>query len=272
MTTLIDPFDLELQDAWARAHPCTLPSKRMWSTGPLLVKTTTCYVYAVGSGQALKYPVEEWEAAASQIAGSDVACPVYSWNPATRELLMQRAVEDLFEVINRARTQDGPVPLRWVCTWAHALLRMCSAVHARALLHGDIKPDNVFVMDAERSIRLGDWGRSVDLSGYKPDQMFSSPRPDVFMLMSNYKSWRYQIDYVGVCGVVYALLHREYLDRLVHVHGRWTVPKRVHPRFVHMFDTLLNHEGCDPIPDLESLVDPWTEDTGQESMHRLQQE
>ena len=133
---------------------------------------------------------------------------------------------------------DEPLALFFVAE----LLRTVEAMHARGIIHGDIKPDNVLIrLDAladipwtaqyqrdgrggwsAKGITLIDFGRAIDTRAFQPGATFVADWeagladcPEIREL----RPWTYQIDYYGLAGVVHSLLFGKYMETVVENRG-----------------------------------------------------
>lgn len=123
------------------------------------------------------------------------------------------------------------------------LLRTVEALHARQLIHGDLKPDNVLArLDdpgpetdwsatyfasgahgwAQKGLCLIDFGRGIDVRAFAPDAAFvadwATSAADCAE-MRELRPWTYQVDYYGLAGVVHSLLFGKYMETLAEKSG-----------------------------------------------------
>lgn len=140
------------------------------------------------------------------------------------------------------------------------------ALHECKIIHGDLKPDNILLRAipavSVQCIQLIDFGRSIDMSlmpeGMTFDQIVMT---DTFTCieMRTGRPWTYQTDLFNLANTAHCLLFGDYMKVLETKHtGRWAIQSKL-PRHVNsefwgtFFDTLLNIESCDALPDLETL-------------------
>ncbi|KAG0650694.1 Checkpoint serine threonine-kinase BUB1 [Hyphodiscus hymeniophilus] len=149
----------------------------------------------------------------------------------------------LLEVINIARadsTAAGPGVMdeSLVMFFAIELFRTIEALHAKGILHGDLKADNCLVrLDAlpdsdvwstkyrrdgtggwnKKGIALIDFGRGIDMKVFRPDVQFIADwktGPGDCAEMRELRPWTYQIDYHGLAGIVHSMLFGKYIDTI----------------------------------------------------------
>lgn len=123
------------------------------------------------------------------------------------------------------------------------LFRTIEALHAKNLIHGDLKGDNVLVRFddhgpetdwsatyfpsgahgwASKGICLIDMGRGIDMKHFRPDVAFiadwKTSEADCAE-MRELRPWTYQIDYYGLAGIVHSLLFGKYMETLAEKAG-----------------------------------------------------
>jgi checkpoint serine/threonine-protein kinase len=146
----------------------------------------------------------------------------------------------LLDLVNLAR-EDAPsggmdeILAMW-CTVE--LLRTVEALHARGLIHGDLKADNILVrlddpgveMDwsptywangahgwDSKGVCLIDFGRGIDMRHFKPDVGFLADWKTTdadCSEMRELRPWTYQIDYYGLAGIIHSLLFGKYMETI----------------------------------------------------------
>ncbi|XP_034251361.1 uncharacterized protein LOC117651430 [Thrips palmi] len=147
------------------------------------------------------------------------------------------------------------------------LLSAVGALHKCRIIHGDLKPDNILIRSIPGSgpgpcIQFIDFGRSIDMSLMPDGATFDTVvMTDTFTCieMRTGKPWTYQTDLFGLANTTHCLLFGDYMKvQESKSSGRWAIQSRL-PRHVNgefwtpFFDTLLNIESCDSLPDLESI-------------------
>ncbi|KAF1816232.1 hypothetical protein P152DRAFT_388456 [Eremomyces bilateralis CBS 781.70] len=116
------------------------------------------------------------------------------------------------------------------------LLRTVEALHAKGIIHGDLKADNVLVRFehgvrssawssayardgsngwADRGVALIDFGRGIDMKAFVPSvQFFADWKPSEVDCaeIREMRPWTYQVDYHGLAGVIHTLLFGKYIE------------------------------------------------------------
>lgn len=146
----------------------------------------------------------------------------------------------LLDVVNHFRAEPTGVmdePLAMFFTIE--LLRTVEAMHAKQLLHGDIKADNCLLrldtgagrpaaLDlptqwtasgaggwADRGVTLIDFGRAIDMRAFVPDVQFIADWKTTAQdcaEMREGRPWTWQIDYHGLAGTIHCLLFGKYIE------------------------------------------------------------
>jgi checkpoint serine/threonine-protein kinase len=151
-----------------------------------------------------------------------------------------RSQGTLLDLVNLAR-EDAPSggmdeALAMWCTIE--LLRTVEALHARGLIHGDLKADNILVrlddpgMETDwsptywangahgwdsKGVCLIDFGRGIDMRHFKPDVGFLADWKTTdadCSEMRELRPWTYQIDYYGLAGIIHSLLFGKYMETI----------------------------------------------------------
>lgn len=147
----------------------------------------------------------------------------------------------LLDIINLARaepTASGPGVMDecLVMFFTIELFRTVEALHAKGILHGDLKADNCLarfdaVPDDEvwgsryrkdgsggwgkKGVALIDFGRGIDMKVFRPDVQFIADwktTPQDCAEMRELRPWTYQIDYHGLAGIIHSMLFGKYID------------------------------------------------------------
>ncbi|KAK0632264.1 Mad3/BUB1 homology region 1-domain-containing protein [Immersiella caudata] len=142
----------------------------------------------------------------------------------------------LLDVVNLFRAEpSGVMDEQLVMFFSIELLRTVEALHAKQLLHGDIKADNCLLrLDSigspelsapwkssgsggwsSRGITLIDFGRAIDMRAFVPEVQFiadwKTSAQDCAEMREG-RPWTWQIDYHGLAGTVHCLLFGKYIE------------------------------------------------------------
>lgn len=141
----------------------------------------------------------------------------------------------ILDLVNMTRTDSGGVDELLAMFLTVELLRTVEALHARELMHGDLKPDNCLLRlnsvndqawsssyqrngDHEwqhKGITLIDFGRGIDMKHFKSNVQFiadwKTDEQDCIE-MREARPWTYQIDYHGLACIVHSLLFGKYIE------------------------------------------------------------
>ncbi|KAK5160227.1 hypothetical protein LTR04_004739 [Oleoguttula sp. CCFEE 6159] len=145
----------------------------------------------------------------------------------------------LLDLVNIARADingGGAMDEQVVMFFAVELLRTVEALHAKGLIHGDLKADNVlvrfdvppsdttwsaqYVRDgtngwAAKGLALIDFGRGIDMKAFAPAVQFVADWQTCeadCAEMREMRPWTFQVDYHGLAGILHSLLFGKYID------------------------------------------------------------
>lgn len=142
----------------------------------------------------------------------------------------------LLDLVNVCRAEGGAMDELVAMFFTVELLRTVEALHAKGLIHGDLKADNILIrlntlltdVDwspqyhrsgtngwSEKGITVIDFGRGIDMKVFKPDVQFiadwKTTEADCAE-MREMRPWTYQVDYHGLAGIVHSMLFGKYLE------------------------------------------------------------
>jgi checkpoint serine/threonine-protein kinase len=140
----------------------------------------------------------------------------------------------LLDLVNLARAENGVMDEQLAMFFTVELFRTVEALHAKGIIHGDLKADNILVRFdtlqkgewdsvyqrdgrdgwAAKGISLIDFGRGIDMKVFQPDVQFiadwDTTEADCAE-MREMRPWTYQLDYHGLAGIVHNLLFGKYI-------------------------------------------------------------
>ncbi|EME42243.1 hypothetical protein DOTSEDRAFT_73163 [Dothistroma septosporum NZE10] len=145
----------------------------------------------------------------------------------------------LLDLVNTARIETGSgggMDEMLTMFFSVELLRTVEAMHAKNLIHGDLKGDNILVrfddpgMETDwsptyfpsgahgwssKGVCLIDFGRGIDMKQFLPSVAFiadwKTSEADCAE-MRELRPWTYQIDYHGLAGIVHSMLFGKYME------------------------------------------------------------
>ncbi|KAF2807681.1 checkpoint protein kinase-like protein [Mytilinidion resinicola] len=145
----------------------------------------------------------------------------------------------LLDLVNIARAEtngSGGMEEQMAMFFSIELFRTVEALHAKGIIHGDLKADNILVRLeslapdaywtsqyqhdgrdgwAAKGVSLIDFGRGIDMKVFKPDVQFiadwKTSEGDCAE-MRELRPWTYQVDYHGLAGIVHSLLFGKYIE------------------------------------------------------------
>ncbi|KAK5663444.1 hypothetical protein OQA88_3873 [Cercophora sp. LCS_1] len=142
----------------------------------------------------------------------------------------------LLDVVNLFRAEpSGVMDEQLAMFFSIELLRTVEALHAKGLMHGDIKADNCLLrLDNgssnelsvqwnasgaggwdKRGVVLIDFGRAIDMRAFTPDVQFIADWKTTAQdcaEMREGRPWTWQIDYHGLAGTIHCLLFGKYIE------------------------------------------------------------
>ncbi|KAH7091097.1 Mad3/BUB1 homology region 1-domain-containing protein [Paraphoma chrysanthemicola] len=142
----------------------------------------------------------------------------------------------LLDLVNVARAENGVMDEQLAMFFTIELFRTVEALHAKGIVHGDLKSDNLLVRFdalqkedhwdsqyrrdgrdgwAAKGVALIDFGRGIDMKAFKPDVQFIADWPTTeadCAEMRELRPWTYQIDYHGLAGIIHNLLFGKYIS------------------------------------------------------------
>ncbi|KAL5120947.1 protein kinase [Pleosporales sp. CAS-2024a] len=142
----------------------------------------------------------------------------------------------LLDLVNLARAENGVMDEQLAMFFTIELFRTVEALHAKGVIHGDLKSDNILVRFdqlgkedvwdsaykrdgsdgwASKGIALIDFGRGIDMKAFQADVQFIADWPTTeadCAEMRELRPWTYQIDYHGLAGIVHNLLFGKYMS------------------------------------------------------------
>ncbi|XP_026471510.1 uncharacterized protein LOC113375772 isoform X2 [Ctenocephalides felis] len=162
-----------------------------------------------------------------------------------------------------------------VMFFASQLLSLVHYLHKADIIHGDIKPDNILVMDVPTQtthipcLQFIDFGCAIDMSLFPKGTEFKTViTTDGFTCseMKTGRPWTYQTDLFCLAGTVHVCLFGKYMklrndsakcgDRFIDT----TLPRYFQKHiWTDFFRTLLNIKDCSSQPDLLKLKAPFDE-------------
>lgn len=212
--------------------------------------------------------------------------------------------DSLLNVANHVRNQSfSSFDIETLSAYfAIELLRTIESLHSHNIIHGDLKAENVMLrapMDrslhdgylskeyycngdgkwAEYGVLLLDFGRSIDLELFRPDQKFRAtwtPDDDQDCWeIRNHQPWTFQTDYYGIASIVHLLLFGKYL-RMRDENGmrKITQPFKRSMQsgmWTSFFSVLLNPEMAktsmiEEMGRVRSILESWLENDGTASV------
>ncbi|KAF2088408.1 hypothetical protein K490DRAFT_39763 [Saccharata proteae CBS 121410] len=154
----------------------------------------------------------------------------------------------LLDLVNVARAEvtaggSGVMDEVLAMWFSIELLRTVEALHAKGIIHGDLKADNVLVRFeavssptewasqyqrdgsggwSAKGLSLIDFGRGIDMRAFRSDVQFiadwKTSEADCAE-MREMRPWTYQVDYHGLAGTIHSLLFGKYIETVAEKGG-----------------------------------------------------
>ncbi|XP_075534270.1 uncharacterized protein LOC142568069 isoform X3 [Dermacentor variabilis] len=179
----------------------------------------------------------------------------------------------LLDLVGRYQKQGrGCIPECLVLYFAFELITALQQVHLCGIIHADVKPDNVVIIDlpskagfldrfteqGTRCLQLIDFGRAIDMSQLPPGTTFTNTvTTDGFVCteMRDGRPWTFQTDWFGLLGCLHVLLFGDYMEVEKMATGTWSIRHKFkrywqQDLWNRLFSTLLNIPSCSTLPDL----------------------
>lgn len=163
----------------------------------------------------------------------------------------QGTLLDLVNIASKENGSSGGMDEVLAMFFAVELLRTVEGLHAKGIIHGDLKADNVLVrFDGEsqnlsssitsshelvepykrngdsgwssKGIALIDFGRGIDMRAFAPNVQFIADWPTSATdcaEMRELRPWTYQADYHGVAAMLHTLLFGRYIETVADKSG-----------------------------------------------------
>lgn len=251
------------------------------------------------------YICDELRRRLSQRPAPDVEISIMSASPAVEYIDGSILVDEfcpngtLTKIVNHYRRAKKCFPKAMAAYFTLELLLIIKQVHMCQIIHGDMKPDNVLVLsfpsrediarvlERTSTIKLIDFGRSIDMTQFPEGTVFShvvETKGSACPEMLDKKTWTYETDWFGLLDCLHIMIFQEYID-ITKEHNRWMLTRKINKR-IHMkdlwdplFDQLLNvqeneDKACPPIVDkiIGLLADFVRKDTAQVMKESMEME
>ncbi|KAG9288280.1 hypothetical protein G9A89_021311 [Geosiphon pyriformis] len=146
------------------------------------------------------------------------------------EYLQNGTILDVINAVTNERTNMDEL---LVAFFTIELLKVIESMHTAGIIHGDMKPDNCLLrLDpvdewdpqycpsggrgwSKKGIKIIDFGRGIDLTLFPEEIKFvcdwETTGKDCYEMRVG-KPWKWETDYYGLAGIIYCMLHHQYLE------------------------------------------------------------
>ncbi|KAL3226284.1 hypothetical protein MRX96_025190 [Rhipicephalus microplus] len=180
---------------------------------------------------------------------------------------------NLLDLVNRFKEHcRSSVPECLVLYFALELITILQQVHLCGIIHADIKPENILIVDfpsktgfldtlseqGPSCLQLKEFGRAIDMSQLPPGSAFThvvTTEGFVCPEMRDSRQWTFQTDWFGLLGCLHVLLFGHYMEVEKSSDDTWRIRNKFkrywqQDLWNRLFSTLLNIPSCSEMPDL----------------------
>ncbi|XP_075724050.1 uncharacterized protein LOC142766096 [Rhipicephalus microplus] len=180
---------------------------------------------------------------------------------------------NLLDLVNRFKEHcRSSVPECLVLYFALELITILQQVHLCGIIHADIKPENILIVDfpsktgfldtlseqGPSCLQLKEFGRAIDMRQLPPGSAFThvvTTEGFVCPEMRDSRQWTFQTDWFGLLGCLHVLLFGHYMEVEKSSDDTWRIRNKFkrywqQDLWNRLFSTLLNIPSCSEMPDL----------------------
>ena len=214
------------------------------------------------------YIVDEMHKRLSRKQGIDIELSVQMGNPAVLYQDASVLVDEycpngtLMKIVNVYKKAKKSFPKSMTAYFALELMLVIRQIHECDIIHADVKPDNVLILNfptreevisvirRTSAVKLIDFGRGIDMSLFPKDTLFMhhvETKGSACPEMLDNLPWSHQIDWFGFLDCMHVMIFQDYIDIYKDPEsGFWSLNKKVNKRnhlkdmWEPLFDQLLN--------------------------------
>ncbi|KAL7647717.1 UNVERIFIED_CONTAM: hypothetical protein RMT77_001326 [Armadillidium vulgare] len=183
----------------------------------------------------------------------------------------------IIDLINKYKKSGKTVPEVVIIFFMKEIISTLIYLHSCSIIHGDLKPDNVLIVDIPNDIadsedvlpvvKLIDFGRSIDMKLLPQNTTFTKKVVTsgfTCVEMKENRPWTYQTDLYGLAAIAHCLIWGSYMN-VKKESGVWKVCGVNYQRYMNkvfwqdFFHKMLNIPSCSEIPDLKSILQAFEE-------------